>query len=550
MKKSKATLAIYGIRDNNNSPYPIISHDHSIAIFKEKKLVRFAQLERLTRQKRDNKLDKHLYRILKEEKMLGEEYDLVFVDNILGRSFISEEGNIRFEANINTSLNNGLEKGRASFLNENCDAYILNHELAHIASCLPFYGKFKDNSLLVHYDGGASLSNFSVWTYNKGEIQNLEFTWDFKYISSFFNANALNFAIVESKIFDQNAVPGKFMGFASFGEYKPEIENWLKENDYFSDIWKSKKKFYDNAAADFGYKKRYIDQKDKFIQDIAACFQEIFTRELLLKLKHLQKSTNTEYLYYSGGSALNIVANNKIIESNIFKDVFIPPCSEDSGLAIGAAAFMELCKHDGIEVHSPYLNNWSISNYELDYDDKDIKEIAEFLLNDNIIGVCNSYGEIGPRALGNRSLLALANSKELSRKLSCDMKQREWYRPIAPIMLKSNLEYFTGSSDSSMLSKFMLRDYFVLAEKQEEIEGVVHINGSARIQTVDSRDDNPFIFDLLTYLDENCNIKALINTSFNTKGEPIVHTIDDAINSAGNLGLDGLVCNGKLRTDF
>jgi len=93
----------------------------------------------------------------------------------------------------------------------------------------------------------------------------------------------------------------------------------------------------------------------------------------------------------------------------------------------------------------------------------------------------------------------------------------------------------------------MLRDFEVLADKCKEIEGVVHVNGTSRIQTVSNEKDNPFIYTLLDYLEKNYGIKALINTSFNKRGEPIVHTEDDAIASAMNMQLDGVILNGKLK---
>ncbi|MFO7931962.1 MAG: carbamoyltransferase N-terminal domain-containing protein, partial [Desulfosalsimonas sp.] len=102
------------------------------------------------------------------------------------------------------------------------------------------------------------------------------------------------------------------------------------------------------------------------------------------------------------GSALNIVANTQLVESNIFRQVFIPPCTEDSGLALGAAAFAEWKKHGRVQPHSAYLNNWNIEDYRINHHPEAIQEIAMQLARGKIIGVCNGFGEAGPRALGNR----------------------------------------------------------------------------------------------------------------------------------------------------
>ena len=546
MDKNKATLAIYGIQDRIDSDFPLYVHDHSICLMRNGKVEKMLQLERKTRNKRDNKLYQNIYDLLKEQKLIStDDYDVVFVDNVVGRSFINTQGNIRFEAPLLSTLSETIEKGRCWWFGREIDAYAINHELAHISSCLPFYGNFKENSLIIHFDGGASLSNFSAWYFLDGKLRLLDYSWDLKYLSTLYNANALVFGIIGAKQFDQNSVPGKMMGMASFGKYSEKIEEWLKENNFFEDCWKSKRVFYEKARESFGWKNNKLDQKDPFLHDILATMQHIFQRDFFAKVVDLQEKYNADYLYYSGGSALNIVTNNKLVESKLFRQVFIPPCAEDSGLALGAAAYVEYLKHGEVIHHSPYLNNWGIEEYKADFSDSDILEIASGLIEGKIYAVCNELGEIGPRALGNRSIIALANSKELADKVSIEKKGREWYRPIAPIMLERNLEYFTGIKES-LLATYMLRDFDVLEERRKEIEGVVHVNGSSRIQTVASEQDNPFIYTLLNYLEKQFDIKALINTSFNKRGEPIVHTKENALVSARNLELDGVIINGKL----
>ena len=547
LDQNKPTLAIYGIKDIKNSGYPVFVHDHNITFFDKGHIIRYNQLERSTRKKYDNSLDKELYHLLKSEKLLGKDFDLVFVDNVIGRAFISDDGEVRFEVSPNKELHAGLEKGRCWWYGELKDAYILNHELAHIYSCIPFFGDFKGNSLLVHFDGGASLSNFSAWTFQNRELKNVEYHWDLKYLSSLFNANALSFAMIGAKEYDQHSVPGKLMGFASYGNYSEQIEEWLKANDYFQNIWGKKAIFFDKVKADFGVELKSFDQRNSFIQNVAATFQHIFVRDFIQKLEALKNQTNTDYLYLTGGSALNILANSEIIGSKLFKDVFIPPCTNDSGLSIGAGAYMEQLKHGELKQHGPYLNNWDLTEGEFNYSTNDIEQVAELLVNKKVVAICNGPAEVGPRALGNRSILALANAKQLAKKVSEGHKKREWYRPVAPVMLEKNAKYFTGLKEIHHLSRFMLLDFKILPERIQEMEGAVHVDGTSRIQTLFERCENEFMYDLLTFLDEKYGVRALINTSFNVKGEPIVHTTDDAIRSATNMKLDALVLNGKLQ---
>ena len=199
-------------------------HDHNLAIMQTGRVKYFLQQERISRRKRDNTLHIQLKEILKHEKQLGFDYDIVFVDNVVGRTFLTSSGVVRFEAPLNTNLATGMEKGRCWWFEKEVEAYALNHELAHMCSCLPFFGNFKENSLLVHFDGGASLSNFSAAVYKNCKIEWLEYHWDLKPYSTIYNANALVFAIIGAKLSDQNSVPGNFMGFAGWGNYRPELE--------------------------------------------------------------------------------------------------------------------------------------------------------------------------------------------------------------------------------------------------------------------------------------------------------------------------------------
>jgi carbamoyltransferase len=546
MKEAKPTLAIYAIQDRNDGNTPYYVHDHGITLMHRAKVLKHLTLERISRHKHDNKLHQTIYQILKEEHLLApDDFDLLFPDNVVGRSFISSCGKLRFEAPLNYSLLPTIEEGRCWWLDHERKAYAINHELAHISSCLPFYGSFREDSLLIHFDGGGSLSNFSAWQYKNKTLRNLTFHWDYKYLSSFFNANALVFGIIGARFDQQNAVPGKMMGLASFGTYSKQLEVWLVENKYFADIWGKKSVFIQKAQKDFGWKKGKLSTEDSFLQDIVATLQHIFIRDLLDVLRTLQKQTQAKYLYYTGGSALNIVANKAIVESGLFEDVLIPPCPEDSGLSLGAAAFMEWQKHGRVEIHSPYLNNWKLDGV-CTVEDAQIKQVAKAIYEGKVIGVCNGLAEIGPRALGNRSIMARADSSVLAKKVSMDHKGREWYRPVAPIMLEENAAYFTGIREIHHLSNLMLLDFKILDEKKKEIEGVVHIDGTARIQTIREDKQNPFMFALLTELHHHYAIRALINTSFNKRGEPIVHTPENALQSAQNMRLDGVVINGFL----
>ncbi|WP_036984697.1 hypothetical protein [Prolixibacter bellariivorans] len=210
MDSSKPTLAIYGIQDRMELDHPGYVHDHNMALMSGGKVIKLLQLERISRRKRDNHLYRQITEILRKEKLLSPaEYDLVFVDNVVGRAFISTDGQARFEAPLNQQLVASAEKGRCWWYGKEQDAWVVNHELAHLFSSLPFTGDIKDNSLLIHFDGGASLSNFSAWTYQDKQLTPLEYNWDLKYLTTLFNANALPSALLGLKWTTRTPCPGR-----------------------------------------------------------------------------------------------------------------------------------------------------------------------------------------------------------------------------------------------------------------------------------------------------------------------------------------------------
>ncbi len=550
---TKPTLAIYGIKDRNLFEYPAYVHDHNVCIMQDGKVLQYLQLERFSRRKYDNRLDLFLEQLI-EQKVIDcpEDFDLVCVNDFVGNAFISQNGRLRFEADRMQNLSFDSVKANAYYQydgwnGKELNAFLCQHEIAHICSNLPFYGEFKDNSLLISIDGGSSLGNYSAFLFKDGKISHIENNWtDLGFASKLFNDNSLSFRMLNAKPGEHCSVPGKLMGFASWGNYDKKIEDWLVKHNYFKEYWKKEDSILNSINQEFGIVAKY-DTHDPFMQNIAATMQRIFENAILQKISLLQKRFHSDYLYYGGGCALNIVTNTKIIESGMFKDVFIAPCCNDSGLSIGAAAFMEMQKGNKIQIHNPYLCNAGLDNTDYEISDNEIAATAEFLLKRKIVGVCNGTAEIGPRALGNRSLIALADSKELARKMSMEVKKREWYRPIAPIMLKENAEKVSFQKPNC-LAKFMLMDFTIKPEFQRQMEGVVHSNQTARIQTIETENDNKFMYRLLKYLNDKHGVIALINTSFNAQGEPIVHTPQQAMESAKRMCIDGLVLNGKLLT--
>jgi len=550
MEAFRPTLAIYGIQDIKQEPYPALIHDHNMALWENGRVVKYLHLERITRNKHDQQLPARIYQLLKDEGLAKpDDYDIVFADHFIGRSFLSSQGNLRLEGNWSTTLQSVPEPARAYWLGTQRKAWVVNHELSHVYSSMPFYGVWTNNSLHFQFDGGASLGNYSLWHYIDGSLRLLDFGWRLKYLSGLFNANALTFAIIGAGIKEQNSVPGKFMGFASLGKPRTDILEWLKVNDFFQHHWKRPIRILEQASRLFTNVPSDFDQRNAFLQDVAATIQNYFEEEVLAFLALFQAKVKAEDLYFSGGSALNIKLNRRIASKGLFTRLYVPPATNDSGLSLGAGAALETLKGNMVLPHQPGMNNWGIESYQKDIgcSREVLAEVASLLAQGKVIAVCNGYGEAGPRALGHRSILARPDNPELARKVSCVHKQREWYRPIAPIMLEKYLPYFTKEFAQRDLAKFMLTDFNIRQDKRNELAGVVHVDGTARIQIVDKSGGHLFMYDLLSVLAASYDVKALINTSFNRRGEPIVHTYDDAIKSARKMKLDAVVLGGKLK---
>ncbi|HQP05047.1 MAG TPA: carbamoyltransferase C-terminal domain-containing protein [Bacteroidales bacterium] len=549
----KNVFSIYGIMDRNIFKYPGYVHDHNLCVSSAGKIRDYYHLERISRKKYDNTMHRSIEKLLFESATTRPQAgDLfLFVNSFVGSSFISENGRIRFDCNNQNTDLTKLEKGYCWIQPEpwegfEAEAYSISHEIAHVFSAVAFAGELKENSLLISFDGGSSTGNFAAFHYKNGLLTQIESHWQLSQLSKLYNDNGLSFAMMNAEPGEHCSVPGKLMGYASWGKPDAKTMHWLQKHNYFRDAWGERHDFYTKARNTFGWEGNFDNNKDPFLFDLAACMQETFKKELLSKIIELAVQTGADYLYYAGGCALNIVANAELVTNKWFRDVFISPCCNDSGLSIGAACYWDYLHGQNLSVESPFINSYGC-NADYNLSDDEILKTAEAIAAGKIVGICNGYAEAGPRALGNRSILCLASSKELSEKVSMQIKGREWYRPVAPIMLEKNAKIFTGLHSIHHLSEYMLLDFDILPQYKNELQGVVHSNGTARIQTIFSEKANPFMFRLLSHLDEQYQIRALINTSFNGKGEPIVQTTEDAINSAKAMSLDAVVINGKIQ---
>ncbi|MDO6677647.1 carbamoyltransferase C-terminal domain-containing protein [Shewanella sp. 4_MG-2023] len=515
------TIGIYGDSDPLKEHR---SHDHGVAVFRKGNLLFCCELERFTGIKHDGRLNHYLKSLLEPWLSSGESIQWVLVNSFMGNQFISHDGTLIIDVNVTLPVEDVFYK-----VDDNHS--IMTHEMAHIGTCLPFYGNFKPNSLLIHIDGGASNSCASAWYFDGSSIKHLDHAWHPKLKASVnnFNANSLTAKILNVELTEHLSMPGKLMGLASYGKYSSDLHRSLNEHHWFSE---------DASSVDLSGSKG---------ADIASCMQRELEEQVLEYIGKYQEATGAKSLYYSGGAALNIHANVRIENELGFDVVNIPPAPSDCGLALGAAAYMEWMKGNDIKLCSAFINSHSKENSLTESSDvvllDDFNQVAKTIDAGEVVAVFSGDSEIGPRALGHRSLLARPDSISIRKKLSEDMKKREWYRPVAPMILSSIAQSaLINYNPNSNLSRYMLGAWGVKKEWLESFQGSIHADNTLRAQVIDEDSGINHIYQLLLILNKKYQISGLINTSFNSRGVPIVHTYDQALVQARELGIKYLWC--------
>ncbi len=292
--------------------------------------------------------------------------------------------------------------------------------------------------------------------------------------------------------------------------------------------------------------------------DVARSLQAALEAAVLKLATWLRRETGATRLAMAGGVALNCVMNAALRDQGPFDEVWVQPAAGDAGTALGAALWVDHRHRDGRE------RRWTMDHAYLgpSFGDDEIErflawtgvryrrvddvatETAKLLADDQVIGWFQGRMEFGPRALGARSILASPIPATMQAKLN-EIKDREDFRPVAPMVLEERAhEWFVArgehAANDRLYAPFMLFVYDVRAEKADRIPAVRHVDGTARVQTV-SAAQNPQVHALLTAFDALTGVPILVNTSFNTRGEPIVCTPRDAVESFWTSPLDALV---------
>jgi carbamoyltransferase len=302
---------------------------------------------------------------------------------------------------------------------------------------------------------------------------------------------------------------------------------------------------------------------DQYYADIAASVQKV-TEELLVGMaRNLQNEAGLKRLCIAGGVGLNSVANSHILHETEFEEIFVQPAAGDGGGALGAAlwAYHSLLgnprtfcmehaywgqEYSASEI-SAFLAGNNIAHHCLGDTNDLLDAVVAQLIRGKVVGWFQGRSEWGPRALGNRSILADPRNPEMKDIVNSKIKFREPYRPFAPSVLAERAECYFELPQATLHYPARYMQYVAPTKqnKRETLPAVTHIDGTARVQTV-FREYNPRYYALIERFGQATGVPVLLNTSFNLKGDPIVNTLADAVSTFGRSGMDCLVLGDFL----
>jgi len=464
------------------------------------------------------------------------------------------------------------------------------HHLSHASSA--FYPSAFERSAILSIDGVGEWSTASIGI---GDGRGIRFLKELHFP---YSPGLLYSAFTYFLGFKVNSGEYKLMGLAPYGNANSDrvhdfislIKQKLVHIKEDGSIWMDQTYFkypYGLKMVDsgkwkalFGFGKRNPEESlEQHHCDLALACQMVLEEIMIKMAQEAQRITGADYLCLAGGVALNCVANGKLIEKGLFKGIFFQPAAGDAGAALGAALAAEhiyfKCERPQIGdrdlMKGTYLgpdfsskeivsmNKRVKASYQILEVEKMLEEVAGYLAEGKIIGWFQGRMEFGPRALGNRSILADPRRGDMQKKLNLKIKGREGFRPFAPAVLEEDKNEYFDLRDASptmsvvttvgadhMLSLPDNFETFTMAEKlylaRSDIQAVTHVDGSARVQTV-SRKTNKLFYDLISAFKGKTGCGLLINTSFNVRGEPIVCNPFDAYRCFMSTDLDYLVIN-------
>ena len=584
-------------------------HDSAAAIIVDNQIIAAVQEERFTRVKHTSVfpsnsikycLEETGFEIKELDAIVYYDKPIVKFERLLSTFYeVAPKGLIPFLKSIPIWLKEklflrkliyeNLKEIEPSLKKKNLNLLFTEHHISHAAST--FYPSNLKESAILTIDGVGEWCTASICI---GKDKKIEILKELQFPHS---VGLLYSAFTFYLGFRVNSGEYKLMGLAPYGIDKSEQTNSFiqKIKSEIVDLKDDGSIFLNQKYFKYTYGLKMIKEK-KFEElfclktrkeneeikqyhcNMALAIQKV-TEEIVINLvNHTKKITNSKNLCLSGGVALNCVANGKIEELNIFDKIYIQPASGDAGGSLGAALAVNHMYFGCDRIYSKDYDQMKGSYLGPFFSDKEIlivnkkfkasfshiksfkklsKKVAELINEGNIIGWFQGRSEFGPRALGNRSILADPRNPKMQKKLNLKIKYREGFRPFAPSVIEDDyMKYFEGKS----LSPYMLlvkkikeniklptpEDYWKLNywdklyTKRSKLQSITHVDFSARIQSVNKKTNKRY-WKLINEFKNLTGTSVLINTSFNVRGEPIVNSPEDAFKCFMNTEMDVLV---------
>ncbi|WP_027584056.1 carbamoyltransferase [Bradyrhizobium sp. Ai1a-2] len=529
-------------------------HDGAAVLVRDGRVIAAVEEERLNRIKHSNKFPSSAIQYcLTDAGVQLSDVDRIaiyateaYCNAMLGHLFVSQpdvslplDAKLLMRKLLAQEFGTEVDASRVSFV---------SHHLAHAVSAFAMSGF--EQSLIFAIDGGGDFLSGLLARGSGTEVAQLE---------TFPENNSLGLFYLEVirylgyGLFDEY----KVMGLAPYGDPAPYRELF--------------KQFYE--LSDNGGYRVYLDRigptllrniqvrrkGEPFTQqhrDVSASLQEALERIVFHILRHHREATGMKRLCLAGGVAHNCTLNGKLLYSGLFEDIFVQPAAHDAGCALGAALMMsnelgrpaprerlqevywgpDLGNDQAVEQE---LNAWA-GHIDIERSDDVARSAADWMANGAVIGWVQGRSEFGPRALGNRSILADPRPAANKDRINAMVKKREGYRPFAPSVLEEEAREFFDLPDGTHEFPFMNFVVRVRDSKRNLLGAITHVDGTARLQTV-SRQTNPTYWNLIDEFKKQTGMPVLLNTSFNNNAEPIVDSVADAIATFLTTELDGLV---------
>lgn len=397
---------------------------------------------------------------------------------------------------------------------------ITGHHLNHLGTALP--AGF-ERCLVLCADGGSEDGATSMYLWDSGRVDRIA-VLDDTFLTGCVYGTATQLTVQPDCITAHASDTGKMLGLSAYGRHDAELARRIRAD--LAEVNLVHTGGVAHLRRRYGLSETYSTMPDPDRRTFAATVQREWEEELLKVAAEFRPLSPR--LAIVGGCAMNVVANGRLANSGIFSDVFIPAMPTDAGQSLGAVWF----RHPELVSRSPYLGR----HHGVTVTTDSVHSLVDDLAAGRVIGLYTGASESGPRALGNRSILALPSTDEVRVRVSEQIKGREPYRPLAPVIRAEDLgRFFHGEK----LSPYMSFAYRATAETVVRAPAIVHVDGTSRVQTV-QRQQHPVLHAVLSALEARGEVPILANTSMNIAGSPMVDTPEDARRFLAETAIDAL----------